>query len=208
MNFTSGRSSSNLVAASFEVSKVITQHEKSLRDGDYIKEAWLECVPFLFDNFSEKEKIIQRIKDFSPRRKIVKDRILKLESDTTKQLTKDLSSYKFFSIYIDDITLSARLAIFSRFCKGDKLCEEMFALLTLPECTTGAKIFKAVIYEFCSLQIDISKVWSVTTGAPSMNGEKAGFVSLFTKKIGHTVRDFHCSIHEEALCSKAGLKEF
>ena len=47
-----------------------------------------------------------------------------------------------FSICIDestDITSSARLAIFSRFCKGDELCEEMVALLILPECTIGAK---------------------------------------------------------------------
>ena len=58
MNFISGRSSSNLVAASFEFSKVIAQHRKPLSDGEYIKEAWLECAPFLFDNFSEKEKII------------------------------------------------------------------------------------------------------------------------------------------------------
>jgi len=63
MNFILGRSSSNLVAASFEVSKVIAQHGKPLSDGDYIKEAWLECASFLFDNFSEKEKIIPRMKD-------------------------------------------------------------------------------------------------------------------------------------------------
>ena len=58
MNFISGRSSSILVAASFEFSKVIAQHRKPLSDGEYIKEAWLECAPFLFDNFSEKEKNI------------------------------------------------------------------------------------------------------------------------------------------------------
>ena len=46
MNFISGRSSSNLVAASFEVSKVIAQHGKPLSDRDYIKEAWLESAPF------------------------------------------------------------------------------------------------------------------------------------------------------------------
>ena len=71
MNFISGRFSSNLVAASFKLSKVITQHRKPLSDGDYIKEAWLEGAPFLFDNFSEKEKIIQRIKDLSLSRKAV-----------------------------------------------------------------------------------------------------------------------------------------
>ena len=118
---------------------------------------------------------------------------------------------KFFSICIDentDITSSRRLAIFSRFCKGDKLCEEMVALLTLPERTTGAKICKAVINEFCCRQIDISKVLCVTSnGAPSMTGKKAVFLSLFTKEVGHAVIGFHCIIHEEALCAKAGLKE-
>ena len=211
MNFISGRSSSNLVTAGFAFSKVIAQHGKPFSDEDYIKEAWLECAPFLLDNFSEKEKIIQRIKDLSLSRKTVKDRILKLKSDTTKQLTQDLSSCKFFSICIDEstkITLSARLAIFSRFCKGDELCEEMVALLTLLEPSTGAEICKAFINEFCSRQIDIFIVVSVTTdGAPSTTGKKAGFVSLCTKEVGHAVIGFHCIIHEEALCAKAGLKE-
>ncbi|XP_042212848.1 uncharacterized protein LOC121859962 [Homarus americanus] len=71
MKFISGRPSSNLVAAGFEVSKVIAQHGKPLSDGEYIKEAWLECAPFLFDNLSEKDKIIQRIKDLSVSRKTV-----------------------------------------------------------------------------------------------------------------------------------------
>ena len=86
----------------------------------------------------------------------------------------------------------------------------MVALLTLPERTIGAEIhvYKAVINEFCSRQIDFFKVVSVTTnGAPSMTGEKAGFVSLFTKEVGHAVIGFRCIIHEEALGAKVGLKE-
>ncbi|XP_069157024.1 SCAN domain-containing protein 3-like [Procambarus clarkii] len=211
MNYISGRPSSNLVAASFEVSKVIAQHGKPLCDGEYIKEAWLECAPFLFDNFSEKKKIIQRIKDLPVSRKTVKDRILKLERNAAEQLTKDLSSCKFFSICVDestDITSSARLAIYSRFCRGDEVCEEMVALASLPERTTGAEICKTVVNEFSTRQIDISKVVSVTTdGAPNMTGEKAGFVNLFAKSVGHPLIGFHCIIHEEALCAKAGLKE-
>jgi len=81
-----------------------------------------------------------------------------MESDT-KQFTQDLSSCKYFSICIDestDITSSARLAIFSRYCKGDEICVEMFALLTLPERPAGAEICKAAINEFSSRQIDIS----------------------------------------------------
>nr|KAF6296159.1 hypothetical protein mMyoMyo1_009235 [Myotis myotis] len=110
-----------------------------------------------------------------------------------------------------DITLSSRLAIFSRLCKGDEICEEMVALLTLPECTTSmytqAELCKAVMNKFSPQQIDISKVVSVTShGAPCMAGEKAGFVNLFAKEVGHTLIGFHCIIHE-ALCAKAGLKE-
>ena len=134
-----------------------------------------------------------------------------MESNTAKQLTQDLSSYKYFSICIDestDITSSARFGIFSRFCKGDETCEEMVALLTLHERTTGAAMCKAAINEFSSRQIDIFKVVAVTTvGAPSMTGEKAGFVSLFTTEVGHPVIGFHCITYEEALCAKAGLKE-
>ncbi|XP_069181810.1 general transcription factor II-I repeat domain-containing protein 2A-like [Procambarus clarkii] len=193
------------------VPKVIAQHGKPLCDGEYIKEAWLECAPYLFDNFSEKKKIIQRIKDLPVSRKTVKDRILKLERNTAEQLTKDLSSCKFFSICVDestDITSSARLAIYSRFSRGDEVCEEMVALASLPELTTGAEICKTVVNEFSTRQIDISKVVSVTTdGAPNMTGEKAGFVNLFAKSVGHPLIGFHCIIHEEALCANAGLKE-
>ena len=116
-----------------------------------------------------------------------------------------------FSICIDestDFTSSARLAIFSRFCKGDEIGKEMVALLTLPERTTEAAMCKAAINEFSSRQIDISKVVSVTTdGVPSMTGERADFASLFTTEAGHPVIGLNCIIHEEALCAKAGLKE-
>ena len=80
----------------------------------------------------------------------------------------------YFFVCIDEstgITSSSRLVIFFRFCKGDELCEEMVALLTLPERTTGTEICKAVINEFCSRQMDISKVEFLTTdGVPSMTG--------------------------------------
>lgn len=97
MNFISGKTSCNLVTASFEVSKVIALHGKPLIDEENIKEAWLELTPF-FLSFSEMEKIIQRIKDVSISRKTVKDKTLKLERNTVEQLTKDLSSWKYFSL--------------------------------------------------------------------------------------------------------------
>ena len=129
-----------------------------------------------------------------------------MESDTTKQLRQDLPSCKYFSICIDgstNIASFARLAIFSRFCKGDKICEEMVALLTLLWRTTGAEICKDATNEFSSRQIGISKVVSVITdGAPIMTGEKVGFVRLFTKEVGHPVIGFYCIMHEEVFVQK------
>lgn len=84
----------------------------------------------------------------------------------------------------------------------------MINLVTLPERNTGADICKAVMNELSIRQIDISKVVSVTTdGAPSMLGKEAGFANLFTKHVRHPLIGFHCIIHEEALCAKAGLKK-
>ena len=144
-------------------------------------------------------------------RKTVKDGILKLESDTTTQLRQYLSTCEYFCFCIDesiDVTSSGKLAIFSRFCKGDEICKEIIVLLTLLERTTKAEICKAAENEFTSRQIGISKVVSVITDdVTSMTAEKAGFVSLFTKEVGHSVIGFHCIIHEEVLCAKTGLKE-
>ena len=84
----------------------------------------------------------------------------------------------------------------------------MVALATLPGCTTGAKICKAVVNKLSTQQIDFLKVVSVTTdGAPSITGEKAGFIHLFAKNVGHPVIGFHCIIHEKASCAKTGLKK-
>jgi hypothetical protein len=84
----------------------------------------------------------------------------------------------------------------------------MAALVILPENTTGAEICKAVVNELTNRQLDLSKIISVTTdGAPIMAGREAGFATLFTKCVGYPLLGFHCTVHEEALCAKAGLKE-
>ncbi|KAG7171957.1 ZBED8-like 1, partial [Homarus americanus] len=189
---------SNLVAAGFEISKIIALHGKPLGDGEYIKESWLECSHFLFNGFPEKEKIIQHIKDLPVSRNTVKDRILKMETNIVEHLTKDIGSCKLLSIRLDestDVISSARLAIIARFCRGDETCEELVNLVTLHELTTGAEICKAV------------KVSVTIDGAPSMIGREAGFVNLFEKYVGHPLVAFHCNVHQEALCAKADLKE-
>lgn len=205
------KSSSNVVAASLEVSKIIAQHGKPLSDGDYIKECWIACAPHLFEDFPNKEKIMQRIKDMPLSRNTVKERVSKLHSNVELQLKNDLSATETFSICLDestDVSSSARLAIIARFARGDEIREELVTLANLPGKTTGADICKSVVEELSAKEINISKIVSVTTdGAPSMTGKEVGFVRLFTEEVGHPLLSFHCIIHQEALCAKTGLKE-
>ena len=108
------KSTSNLVSASFEVSKIIARHGKPFSDGDYIKESWLECAPYLFKDLQNKDKILQRIKDLPVSRNTVKVRIINLNSNIENQLKEDFKLCQAFSICLDestDVTSPARLAI-------------------------------------------------------------------------------------------------
>ena len=205
------KSTSNLVCASFEVSKIIARHGKPFSDGDYIKESWLECAPYLFDDFQNKDKIIQRIKDLPISRNTVKERIINLNSNIKNQLKEDIKLCQAFSICLDestDVTSSARLAIIARYPKGNEMREELIKLANLSGTTTGAEVCQKVVDELKNADLDVKKIVSVTTdGAPSMTGKDAGFVNLFTKHVGHPLVAFHCIVHQEALCAKSGLKE-
>ena len=87
MKFIGG--SSNVTAASYIVSKEIAKHVKPFSEGQFIKQAWLECASVLFENFKEKEKIIQRIKEIPLSRNTVKARILDIADNVSHQQNKD-----------------------------------------------------------------------------------------------------------------------
>ncbi|GFW85419.1 general transcription factor II-I repeat domain-containing protein 2A [Trichonephila clavipes] len=92
------------------------------------------CAPSLFDDFDNKDKIIQRIKDVPLSRNTMKDRILKLEENVTDQQKKDINSASFISLCIDesiDITKPAHLAVFARYWVGNVIKEELIAITSL-----------------------------------------------------------------------------
>ncbi|GFW02182.1 general transcription factor II-I repeat domain-containing protein 2A [Trichonephila clavipes] len=75
-------------AASYSAANAIAQHGKPFQEGEFLKEAWLACAPSLFDDFDNKDKIIQRNKDVPLSRNTMKDRILKLAENVTDQQKK------------------------------------------------------------------------------------------------------------------------
>ncbi|GFW17494.1 general transcription factor II-I repeat domain-containing protein 2A [Trichonephila clavipes] len=199
-------------AASYSAENAIARHGKLFQEGEFLKEAWLTCAPSLFDDFDNKDKIIQRIKDIPPSRNTIKDRILKLEENVTDQQKKkkDINSASFISLCIDesiDITKPARLAVFARSWVGNVIKEELIAITSLLTATKCTDICTAVRNSLAEKDIDLKKIVSVTTdGAPNMVGKKKkGFISLFKTDVRHSILEYHSFIHQQALCAKSGL---
>ena len=104
------------------------------------------------------------------------------------------------SVDINDIP---RLAIIARYCTDDDVQEELCCLSSMYGSTKGIDILEKFIDHFEKIQVNIKKIFAVTTdGAAAMVGRDRGFVALIEKKIGHPVMKFHCIIHQENLCAK------
>ncbi|KAM3848206.1 general transcription factor II-I repeat domain-containing protein 2A-like [Vipera latastei] len=202
----------HLTAASFKISLCIAKHGKPLSDGDIIRTAMLSGSDSLFHDFPNKDKIIQRISEMPLSRNTVKDRIQRMASDVSQQLTTDLQKAVCYSMCLDestDINNHARLGVILRYAVGDIMREELVKLVSLPERTQGVDIYNAVKEAFLSQDIRPEKVVSVTTdGAPSMVEATSGFIQLFVKETKHQVIQFHCIIHQEALCARESNKKF
>ncbi|GFU23503.1 general transcription factor II-I repeat domain-containing protein 2A [Trichonephila clavipes] len=120
-----------------------------------------------------------------------------------------INSAPFISLCLDesiDITKSARLAVFARYCVGNIIKEELIAITSLLTTTEGTDICTAVRNSLAEKEIDLKKIVSVTTdGTPNMVDKKNDFISLFKTDVGHSILEFHCIIYQQALCAKSGL---
>ncbi|XP_058027186.1 general transcription factor II-I repeat domain-containing protein 2-like [Ahaetulla prasina] len=201
----------NLTAASFQISLCIAKHGKSLSDGDIIKTALLSGCDSLFHDFPNKDKIIRRIFEMPLGRDTVEDRVQRMASDVSQQLTTDLQKAACYSMCLaesTDVNNRATLAVILHYAVGDVMREELVKLVSLPERTRGIDIYKAVMEAFLSQDIRPEKVVSITSdGAPSIVGATSGFIQLFVKETKHQVIPFHCIIHQEALCTRESSRK-
>ncbi|GFX51285.1 retrovirus-related Pol polyprotein from transposon 412 [Trichonephila clavipes] len=96
------------------------------------------------------------------RRNTIKDRILKLAENVTDQQKNDINSAPFISLCLDesiDITKSARLAVFARYCVGNIIKEELIAITSLLTTTKGTDISTAVNNSLAEKEIDLKKLF-------------------------------------------------
>ncbi|GFV90034.1 general transcription factor II-I repeat domain-containing protein 2A [Trichonephila clavipes] len=121
-------------APSYSATNAIARHGKPFQEGEFLKAAWLARAPSLFDDFDNKDKIIQRIKDVPLSRNTMKYIILKLAENVTDQQKSDINSAPFTSLCLDeriDITKSARLAVFALYYAGNIIKEELIAIYNI-----------------------------------------------------------------------------
>ena len=137
-----------MVSASFSLSYSIAKHGKPFNDGEFLKSAFMDCAPFLLDDFKNKDAIIKRIEEYPISRNTVKNRVMVMNANIASKLRKDLAGCDFFSICLDettDITSSAQLAIFARYSSGHEMHEELLSLETLSSNTTGKDVCEIVV---------------------------------------------------------------
>ncbi|GFT09389.1 general transcription factor II-I repeat domain-containing protein 2A [Trichonephila clavipes] len=116
-------------AASYSAANAIAWHGKPFQEGEFLKEAWLACAPSFFDDFDNKDKIIRA---------------------------------PFISLCLDeniDITKSARFAVFTRYCVGNFIKEELIAITSLLTTRKGTDICTAVRNSLAEKEIDLKKLF-------------------------------------------------
>ncbi|XP_064881846.1 general transcription factor II-I repeat domain-containing protein 2-like [Oncorhynchus nerka] len=138
-------------------------------------------------------------------------RVEEIVSNVYAQLQQKTKEFDFFSLALDestDVQDTAQLLIFIRGVSANfEICEELAALQSLKGTTTGEDIFDKVCQTMEKLDLDWSKLASITTdGAPSMVGETRGLIGRMNRELekrGLTAPlRVHCLIHQQALCCK------
>nr|XP_014351068.1 PREDICTED: general transcription factor II-I repeat domain-containing protein 2-like [Latimeria chalumnae] len=201
----------SLNSATFAGTFHIIREGKPFMDGEYVKRCMLNIGKELFEEFPNKDKILQQIKDRPLSAKTVHDQAVKMADQVDKQQIENMSSATYFSFALDestDICDVAQLCILGRYICGNLVHEEMLAILPMKKQTRGKDILKTVMDFVSKKQIQLGKLVSVCTdGAPSMTGKHKGFVALLSEQQKRPILSFHCIVHQEALCAQScGVK--
>lgn len=194
--------------ASYVISYVLAKNKKPYRDGEVFKKAFVKGSEKLFKNFKNKNEILNAIKDLQLSRRTVTRRIVDMTDNITQQLKDDIQNCCYFSLQFDELTDvvdTAQLIIFIRMVFSDiSIKEEFLSILPLKGKTRGEDIFTTFITFTKKIKLPLHKLVSISTdGAPSMIGQKNGFLALC--KQNEQFPDFisfHCIIHNNALCAK------
>lgn len=136
----------------------------------------------------------------------VSRRIHDLAADVKTILIQRIKLSKFFAIQLDestDVTNFAQLMVYVRYEFKQSVEEEFLCCESLSGRTTAAEIFKKVDDFITSNEINWQNCVGVCSdGAAAMTGKHGGVVTKI-KQVAPEAKFTHCSIHREALATKA-----
>ncbi|CAK8696815.1 unnamed protein product [Clavelina lepadiformis] len=151
---------------------------KPFTDGDYVKDCLMAVVEVICP---EKKKLFS---DVSLSARTVTRRIEEMSQDVKTGQHDCLKNLQYFSIAIDESTDTMDTAQLTEFVRGVSsnfdIFEDFVDLVPMKGTTTGVDILKALLQCTNSMNLNLSKLVSVTTdGAPAMIGKNKGAVACF-----------------------------
>ena len=133
-------------SASFAASSAIAKNGKPFTDGEYGKIFMLDVANELFEDFSNKDKKIKRIKELPLSARTVHDRTIMMAYEVEETQLKDINTAALFSLAFDestDVSHISQFSIIARYVVGDTLREESIAVLPLKGTTRGKDLFQS-----------------------------------------------------------------
>jgi hypothetical protein len=194
------------VKASFLVSKLIAEKSKPFVEGEFIK----ECLMTIVETVCPERKNL--FSDISLSARTVTRRTEDMSQNLDNQLSKISQTFTAYSLALDkslDCTDISQLSVFIRGINETfEIYEELLKVVSLHNTTKGIDIFNELIDLLTVNEIDLTKLVSITTdGAPSMVGKYNGLVAhmsnILKEVCDQKLINYHCIIHQEALCSKS-----
>ena len=102
----------------------------------------------LFEDFSNTDKIIKRIKDMPLPARTVHDCMIMMANQVEETQLKNINAAALFFLALDEYTDISHLSQFSviaRYVVGDTLSEESLAVLPMKGTTRGKDLFRSFI---------------------------------------------------------------
>ena len=197
--------SKSAVRASFYVAQFIGESDRPFTDREFVKKCLIKVVQ---ETCPDK---LRCIKDVSLSASTITRRVVDIGEHLHETLKESAKFYKYFSLAIDesnDTTDTVQLLIFIR---GEdakfRITEELCSLGSLKSTTTAENIFSGVTTALSSLGLSWKNLKTITTdGARNIVGKKKGVSALMNEKVreanGGQPMQFHCIIHQQAVCGK------
>lgn len=160
----------------------IVKNKRTFKDGEMIKEPFLEAADSLFRDFKNRPEIVSSIKSLQLSRSTVTWPCEAMAKDVTQKLWRDIANCECLSLQLDessDMSDTAQLRIYIRMVFPDMVAkEEMLTVLPMKEHTWGEDIFQSLKNFIEKTQLPVHKLVSITMeGAPARVGRSNGFIA-------------------------------